>query len=130
MGNNPTFPTATVTGKQPKPKKQKATQPKDGMETTLATPILIKKTNKCLICDCFLRKQTGKLDLRRINVGLRDFIEQLQKNGELTKITKPVSTEYEIGRHNRCSRRKTSLFLRTLKNQATLLSQDLFPPKT
>jgi UbiD family decarboxylase len=29
-------------------------------------------------------------------VGLRDFIEQLQKNGELTKITKPVSTEFEI----------------------------------
>jgi 2,5-furandicarboxylate decarboxylase 1 len=29
-------------------------------------------------------------------VGLRDFIEQLQKKGELTKITKPVSTEYEI----------------------------------
>ena len=29
-------------------------------------------------------------------MGLRDFIEQLQKKGELTKITKPVSTEYEI----------------------------------
>jgi 2,5-furandicarboxylate decarboxylase 1 len=29
-------------------------------------------------------------------VGLRDFIEKLQKKGELTKITKPVSTEYEI----------------------------------
>ncbi|RPJ65557.1 MAG: UbiD family decarboxylase, partial [Alphaproteobacteria bacterium] len=29
-------------------------------------------------------------------MGLRDFIEQLQKNGELTKITKPVSTEYEM----------------------------------
>jgi 2,5-furandicarboxylate decarboxylase 1 len=27
---------------------------------------------------------------------LRGFIEQLQKNGELTKITKPISTEYEI----------------------------------
>jgi 2,5-furandicarboxylate decarboxylase 1 len=29
-------------------------------------------------------------------VGLREFIEQLQKKGELTKITKPVSTEYEL----------------------------------
>jgi len=29
-------------------------------------------------------------------MGLREFIEELQKNGELTKITKPVSTEYEI----------------------------------
>jgi 2,5-furandicarboxylate decarboxylase 1 len=29
-------------------------------------------------------------------VGLRDFIEQLQKRDELTKITKPVSTEYEM----------------------------------
>ena len=29
-------------------------------------------------------------------MGLRDFIEQLKNNGELTKITKPVSTEYEI----------------------------------
>lgn len=29
-------------------------------------------------------------------MGLRDFIEQLQKNGELTRITKPVSTEFEI----------------------------------
>jgi 2,5-furandicarboxylate decarboxylase 1 len=29
-------------------------------------------------------------------LGLRDFIEQLQKKGELTKITKPVSTEYEL----------------------------------
>jgi 2,5-furandicarboxylate decarboxylase 1 len=27
---------------------------------------------------------------------LRGFIEQLQKNGELTKITKPISAEYEI----------------------------------
>ena len=33
---------------------------------------------------------------RRIKVGLRDFIEQLKNNGELTKITKPVSTEYEM----------------------------------
>ena len=29
-------------------------------------------------------------------MGLRNFIEQLQKKGELTKITKPVSTEYEM----------------------------------
>jgi 2,5-furandicarboxylate decarboxylase 1 len=29
-------------------------------------------------------------------VGFRNFIETLQKNGELTRITKPVSTEYEI----------------------------------
>ena len=29
-------------------------------------------------------------------MGLRDFIEQLQKMGELTKITKPVSVEYEM----------------------------------
>jgi 2,5-furandicarboxylate decarboxylase 1 len=29
-------------------------------------------------------------------MGLRKFIDELQKNGELTKITKPVSTEYEI----------------------------------
>jgi len=29
-------------------------------------------------------------------MGLREFIEELQKNRELTKITKPVSTEYEI----------------------------------
>jgi anhydromevalonate phosphate decarboxylase len=29
-------------------------------------------------------------------VGLRNFIEELQNNGELTKITKPVSTEYEM----------------------------------
>ncbi len=36
------------------------------------------------------------MDLRRIKVGLRNFIEQLQNNGELTKITKPVSTEYEM----------------------------------
>ena len=36
------------------------------------------------------------MDLGRIKVGLRDFIEQLQKKGELTKITKPVSTEYEM----------------------------------
>ena len=30
------------------------------------------------------------------NLGLRNFIDELQKNGELTKITKPVSTEYEM----------------------------------
>lgn len=29
-------------------------------------------------------------------MGLRSFIEQLQQRGELTKITKPVSTEYEM----------------------------------
>lgn len=29
-------------------------------------------------------------------MGFRSFIEQLQKNGELTYITKPISTEYEI----------------------------------
>jgi UbiD family decarboxylase len=29
-------------------------------------------------------------------MGLRKFIDELQKNGELTKITKPVSTEYEM----------------------------------
>ncbi len=29
-------------------------------------------------------------------MGLRSFIEQLSKTGELTKITKPVSTEYEM----------------------------------
>ena len=29
-------------------------------------------------------------------MGLRNFIEQLQKQGELTKITKPVSTEFEM----------------------------------
>lgn len=29
-------------------------------------------------------------------MGLRSFIEKLQKSGELTKITKPVSTEYEM----------------------------------
>ena len=29
-------------------------------------------------------------------MGLRNFIEQLQKTNELTKITKPVSTEYEM----------------------------------
>ena len=29
-------------------------------------------------------------------MGLRSFIEELRKNGELTTITKPVSTEYEI----------------------------------
>ncbi|NLE03657.1 MAG: UbiD family decarboxylase, partial [Crenarchaeota archaeon] len=29
-------------------------------------------------------------------MGLRNFIEQLQKDNQLTKITKPISTEYEI----------------------------------
>ncbi len=29
-------------------------------------------------------------------MGLREFIHQLQKNGELTKITKPVTAEYEM----------------------------------
>jgi 2,5-furandicarboxylate decarboxylase 1 len=29
-------------------------------------------------------------------LGLREFIEELQKKGELTKVTKPVSTEYEM----------------------------------
>ena len=29
-------------------------------------------------------------------MGFRTFIDQLQKNGELTRIAKPVSTEYEI----------------------------------
>jgi UbiD family decarboxylase len=29
-------------------------------------------------------------------LGLRSFIEQLQKNGELIKITKPVSVEFEM----------------------------------
>jgi 2,5-furandicarboxylate decarboxylase 1 len=29
-------------------------------------------------------------------MGLRKFIDELQKNGELTEITKPVSTEYEM----------------------------------
>jgi 2,5-furandicarboxylate decarboxylase 1 len=29
-------------------------------------------------------------------VGFRSFVEQLQKNGELTRITKEVSTEYEM----------------------------------
>jgi 2,5-furandicarboxylate decarboxylase 1 len=36
------------------------------------------------------------LKIRRINLGFRNFIEQLQKKGELTRITKPISTEYEI----------------------------------
>jgi 2,5-furandicarboxylate decarboxylase 1 len=31
-----------------------------------------------------------------MHLGFRSFIEQLQKNGKLTKITKPVSTEYEV----------------------------------
>ena len=29
-------------------------------------------------------------------MGLRNFIEKLQENGQLTKITKAVSTEYEL----------------------------------
>ena len=29
-------------------------------------------------------------------MGLRSVIEELRKNGEITTITKPVSTEYEI----------------------------------
>lgn len=29
-------------------------------------------------------------------MGFRSFIEQLERNGELTRITKPVSTEYEL----------------------------------
>ena len=29
-------------------------------------------------------------------MGLRKFIGELERNGELTKITKPVSTEYEL----------------------------------
>ena len=29
-------------------------------------------------------------------MGLRAFIEQLEDNGQLTKIRKPVSTEYEL----------------------------------
>ena len=44
----------------------------------------------------FFKKQPAKLCLRRTKVGLRNFIEQLQNTGELTKITKPVSTEYEM----------------------------------
>jgi UbiD family decarboxylase len=35
--------------------------------------------------------QQGRCDL-----GFRSFLEQLRKNGELTSISKPVSTEYEI----------------------------------
>jgi 2,5-furandicarboxylate decarboxylase 1 len=31
-----------------------------------------------------------------MHLGFRSFIEQLQKNGELTHITKAISTEYEI----------------------------------
>ena len=42
-------------------------------------------------------------------MGLRNFIEELQKNGELTKITKPVSTEYEMAGIIDALRRKTSL---------------------
>ena len=29
-------------------------------------------------------------------MGFRNFIEALDKSGELTRITKPVSTEYEL----------------------------------
>ena len=36
------------------------------------------------------------LFLRRKNLDLRSFIESLQKSGELIKVTKPVSTEYEM----------------------------------
>ena len=57
----------------------------------------------------FFKKQTSKLNLRRTKVGLRNFIEQLQKKGELTKITKPVSTEYEMAGIINALRRKTSL---------------------
>lgn len=38
----------------------------------------------------------NKLNSRRSNLGLRSFIEQLQNKGELTKITKLISTEYEM----------------------------------
>jgi UbiD family decarboxylase len=33
---------------------------------------------------------------RRMNLNLRSFIEHIKKSGELTKITEPVSTEYEL----------------------------------
>ena len=54
-----------------------------------------KEKNYCL--RLFFKKQTGNLGLKeQTKVGLRDFIEQLQNKGELTKIAKPVSTEYEM----------------------------------
>jgi 2,5-furandicarboxylate decarboxylase 1 len=43
------------------------------------------------------KRELGYLkNSRRPKVGLRNFIDELQKKGELTRITKPVSTEYEM----------------------------------
>jgi 2,5-furandicarboxylate decarboxylase 1 len=36
------------------------------------------------------------LEIGEFNLGFRNFIETLSKNGELTRITKPVSTEFEV----------------------------------
>jgi UbiD family decarboxylase len=46
--------------------------------------------------DSFIKTSKCYFEKRRTQLDLRAFIEQLEKKGQLTKITKPVSTEYEL----------------------------------
>jgi hypothetical protein len=61
MGQRSTYPTPTTAGKQPNPKKQTATKPKDGVGALHQYPSSQKEKIK-MGCDSFLRKQTGKLN--------------------------------------------------------------------
>jgi 2,5-furandicarboxylate decarboxylase 1 len=50
-------------------------------------------------------------------LGFRTFIEQLQTSGELTKITKPISTEYEVASVIEAMGEKPVLFTNVKESQ-------------
>jgi len=59
---NSTFPITAATEKQPKPKNQTALQSKMGWEHFRTPhPHKERKQKLCWVCDCFLRRQRGKL---------------------------------------------------------------------
>ena len=56
MGNNPTFPTPTANGKQPKPKKQTKTQKRMGWDN-LCNPHPHKETKNSACLRLFFKKE-------------------------------------------------------------------------
>ena len=62
-------------------------------------------------------------------MGLRNFIETLDKEGKLTRIRKPVSTEFELAGIIAALGEKP-VYFEKIKESAYPLWLGLFPPKS
>jgi hypothetical protein len=65
-GQQSHFPQANRNYKTTQTKKAKSHTNNDGMGQLMQSPSSHKEIKTVLVCDCFLRKKTGRMDLRRI----------------------------------------------------------------